>query len=216
AVQPLKNAEELVVIAHVESDSVILDTVHRFILQFLTAYLHARLIALGGVFDRIADEIYPYLAQHRAIAQSRRQRGYFDSADGPRASAYFRATSLTDGNHVDCRGFQVFAPEPRKRQQVVNQLGHSAGFLAHYGKPVLRFFIKLRPVVFFQHARIAADRSQRRAQVVRYRVAKALEFLVRRLELLGTYGHAGLELLALGYVLDDANEVLRRAGCISY
>src|SRR5262245_21041472 len=79
AVQALKNAEELIVIAHVESDPVILDTVHRFTLQFLTAYLHAWLIAFGGVFDRIADEIYPYLPQHRAIAHGRRQRGDVDS-----------------------------------------------------------------------------------------------------------------------------------------
>src|SRR4030095_4418769 len=77
-VQALKNAEELVVIAHVESDAVILDTVHGFILQFLTAYPHAWLIAFGGVLDRIADEIDPYLAQHRTIARCRPQRVHLD------------------------------------------------------------------------------------------------------------------------------------------
>src|SRR4029434_3098504 len=101
AVQALKDAEELVVIAHIESDAVILDTVHRFILQFLTAYPHAWLIAFGGVLDRIADKINPDLAQHRAIARGRRQRVHLDSGGMTGSSPQFHGNFLCKRHHVD-------------------------------------------------------------------------------------------------------------------
>src|SRR6185295_19604956 len=79
AVQALKNTEELIVIAHVESGPIILDAVNRFTLKLLTTDSHAGLLAFGGVFDRIGDQIDPHLPQRRPITRGRRQRFYFDS-----------------------------------------------------------------------------------------------------------------------------------------
>ena len=84
----------------------------------------------------------------------------------------------------------MFSSEPRKSEQIVDQLGHTAGFSAHYGEAALCVIIKMRAVIFLEHACIPADRAQRRAQIMRHRIAETLEFLVSRFELLGAYRDA--------------------------
>src|SRR6266513_2331871 len=55
--EPLKHAEQLVGVAHVEAGAIVLDHEHATAVFLLRRELHARLRLLAGVFPAVAQEI---------------------------------------------------------------------------------------------------------------------------------------------------------------
>src|SRR5262249_53222119 len=82
----------------------------------------------------------------------------------------------------------------REREQTVDQGLHAAAAGEHALEQMLAVGRERIVVVFTQRLCEAGDAAQRRAQIVRYRVAERLQLAVRGLKLDGAFLHASLEL----------------------
>jgi len=70
----------------------------------------------------------------------------------------------------------------RQVQQIVNKVSHVRDRLENLAEIAPRPLRKLLGALLLQDARVAVDVPQRRAQVVRDRLAERFEFLVERAE----------------------------------
>ena len=90
----------------------------------------------------------------------------------------------TISDEVDRFAAELGAADAREREEVVDELAHALCAGAHPAEVVAPSLVEAVAVVLEQRLAEAVDRAQRRAQVVRDRVAERLELLVLPLELL--------------------------------
>ena len=77
---------------------------------------------------------------------------------------------------------ELRAADPRQLEQRVDQIVHPRRGGEHATQVISRLVVELVPQVLGERLRERADRAQRRAQIVRDRVAERLELAHRRLE----------------------------------
>ena len=123
---------------------------------------------------RVADEVDPDLSQECPV-----RAGGRELADGerdvPLAVDDLVGHLARERRHVDALGRRRRARHAREREQVVDEALHPVDVLADDAGHATAFVAEGRAVVLEQHRREAVDRAQRRAQVVRHRVAERLE-----------------------------------------
>ena len=88
---------------------------------------------------------------------------------------------------------QAAPVDVRVREQVVDQRRHPQRAVADAREMLARLRAELPVHLRLEQVREPVDRAQRRLQVVRDRVGKAFELVVRALELVGALAHALLE-----------------------
>src|SRR5258706_10117919 len=76
AMEPLKDAEKFVGVAHIETGAVVLDEISRFAVLRPTANLDARVLAFAGKFQRVGNQVGPDLLEQRRIGLAARQRAH--------------------------------------------------------------------------------------------------------------------------------------------
>ena len=87
--------------------------------------------------------------------------------------------------HLACHHWQ--APEPGEGEQIVDERAHAPAVLADHGQVAPALTVEACGAVLLDHHREPIDRAQRRPQVVRHRVAEALQLLVDRSQLGGPF-----------------------------
>src|SRR5687768_3851013 len=169
AVQPLEYAEELSDVAHVEADAVVAHPVDAFRRLLAPADLDVRSRALAAVLERVADEVRPHLPQQPGVRVACGQRA---DVDGGIAARQLLRHLAREAGHVDRALAEGEPPEARKIEQVVDELPHVPAARAHHAEQAPALRVEARAVVLFEDLGEAVDRPQRRAQVVRDRVAE--------------------------------------------
>src|SRR6185436_7715661 len=89
--------------------------------------------------------------------------------------------------HIQARGLDGLASQPRERQKVVDQLAHFLAVVANDLQQSAALVVEPVPIVFLEDSGEAVYGSQRRTQVVGHRVAEALQLLIGGLELVGPH-----------------------------
>src|SRR6185295_4548468 len=190
AMQALERAEQLRRVLHVEADAVVAHEVG--LLLHVPTDIHPRAVALARILERVADEIGPDLADDRGLAFAGRHRIHLDP--GPRAAcqvAHHLARQFLHGKRDALDGA---APELRQAQQALDQVHHALGVALDHAEQALAVVGQARGFSGAQQMGEPADRTNRRAQVVRYRVGEGIEFLQRAAQLDGALRDALLEL----------------------
>ena len=201
AVEPLEDAKQLVGVFHLESRTVVPDEVRQLARAGGTADLDRRLGARARELPGVADEVRQDLPDEGAVGESRRQGHDRDRHAALRLEApQLFHRRLRQGGHVDAGLLQVASPQPREREEVVDELPHLPGIRADHAEDALAFGIEVVGVVLEEDARIAVNGAQRRAEVVGDGVREGPECLVRRLELQGALLQLLLSAFALGRV----------------
>jgi hypothetical protein len=212
AVQALEDAEELLVITHIEPGAVVLDAVDGLPGFFAAADPDARPILLARIFDRVAQQIHPHLTQQRAVADRLGQSVHIELYGRRDRTSQFIDDILGERIHVDCERPEFLAPDARESEQVVDEGAHASGLPVDNRQIAPAFFIQVCLVVVHQYAGKAADRAQRRAQIVRHRIAEAFELPVFVHQLRGTLCHAPLQIGGLFFDALAQYRVLQRNG----
>src|SRR5882724_9116578 len=183
--QPLEHTEQFVGVFHIESHPVVPYRVDILGSALPAAHLDPGLRRLAAVLDRIGDQVRPHLPQEGAVAPHRRQ----GTDRHPRRR---RAPGQSFGDHFADQRFDVDllcgygkASKPGKLQQIINQGPHAFGVGADHTEVAHSLRIQPRAIVLLQHLREAIDGAQRRSEIMRHRIAEALEFPVADSELLG-------------------------------
>ncbi len=97
----------------------------------------------------------------------------------------FLESVLDDVVHINSCGFDGFAPQPRERQEIIDEMFHLLAAVANDLQQPARLVVELVPIVLLEDAGETVYRAQGRAQVVRNRIAEAFQLLVGRLEFVG-------------------------------
>src|ERR1700752_832260 len=74
AMQPVEDAEQLVLVLHVEARAVVGDAIDDVRPVYDRGYRDARIVAPARILDRIADQVQPDLLQQRGVASRARER----------------------------------------------------------------------------------------------------------------------------------------------
>ena len=101
--------------------------------------------------------------------------------------------------------------DPREREETVDELAHALRREPDSFEVLLALRGQRIGAVLQQREPEPVDAAERRAEVVRDRVAERFELEVRPLRLLDGRPQRGGRLLALGHVLGDAEEIRRLA-----
>ena len=213
AVQPLEDAEQLAVVFHVEAGAVVAHDSTTFLAGDGAFDLDARPRGGGAEFQGIAQQLDRHLPQQRRIAACRRQRLHLDLGilGSDRMSAQLVDHVLHQRRHVDLAGCHWRPAEPGEGQQIVDQLPHAPGVLADGGEALAASRTECVVMIFFENRGVLVDRAQRGAQIVRDRIAEALQLLVAALQLVGAFDDAALQLRLGGGVLYRAPALVQDA-----
>ena len=196
AVQALKHLEQFLAVARVEAGAVVAHPVHVFRALGPAANVDARVLPLCAVLERIGDQVDPHLPQQRPVAVGRRQPGKLHARIGERRGQ-LHDDLARESAHVERRAHDRPPADLRELQQVVDQPAHPGGLGAHHAEQAAALGVENVRVVLLDHLRVAIHRAQRRAQVVRNRIAEGLELLVDRFELRGALAHPRFELFGM-------------------
>jgi hypothetical protein len=179
-VQPLEGQEELVDVGHVEAGAVVGHEQSVAAAGRLAADSDARGGVVGREFPRVAEEVLHDLPEERRVAFDEQARGNLE-LDTP-----FRlgpTEVLDDGSgqlrEIDWPSRHLDPARPRELQQVVDELTHLLRGLARHLEILPPPGVEPGAVVLQRRLAEAGDRAERRAQVVRHRVAEGLQFPVR-------------------------------------
>ena len=167
AMQPLEHPEQLVGVGHVEAGAVVLDAVDRFAPYRLPRHRDVGYGAIARELDRIADQVDPHLPQHGGIAFGLRQLAAAEFDLALRLGGQqVRGHPPGQGLHVHRLDLQLPAPQAREAQQIVDQLAHALGVVAHHLQQPPALVIELVAVGLEQLVAEAIHGPQRGAQIV--------------------------------------------------
>ena len=183
SMEALKDTEELVGISHVKSDSVVGDRKNEFGLGGLGSDFNNGGLPAGAVFDRVGDKIDPHEAKHGGIALDDGQRG--DAPDD--IAETFVSFKIADDRfnrfgEINFLPGQLGAAHAREGEEVIDQGAHAAGGAGDQAEIPLRFWERLKGLVRSEDVGEAADVAERRAEVMRDRIAEGFKFGVEGLE----------------------------------
>ena len=182
--QPLEYAEQFVRILHVKAHAVVAHKINGAAVLVGTADLHDRRCPVAGIFNRIGKQIDPDLFHQHGIARAGRQ---FAEAEIHLAALPLRFQFLPGFLHhagaIHRLTFERQSAEPREREQIVNQPAHLLAAVADALQITPAFLGQLRAIILEHDAGKPVHGPQRRAQIVRDRIAERLQLLVRRLQL---------------------------------
>ena len=157
-VQPLKHAEQLVGVLHIEADAVVAYRIDDLRVCPLRLDSDVGRFDATGVLDGVIDEIQPDQVQQRAIAIDRRQCAGLDVRRHPRAARKRIADDLPDHCvHVDGFELQRLTTDAGKFQQIVDELRHAVAGVADGPQITHALPIETRRVVLLQQARVTID-----------------------------------------------------------
>src|SRR6266850_4205804 len=138
----------------------------------------------AAVLDRVRQQVHPHLLEQHPVAPCWAQIADDDFGSRRVGACPDFGESLFDSlGHISACGLDGLAPQPRERQQVIDELPHLPAVVANDLQQPAALVVELVPIILLEDASEAVYRPQRRAQVVRDRVAEAFQLLVRRLEL---------------------------------
>ncbi len=193
--QALEGAEQLVGIAHVEAGAVVAHEEGRLLPVAQQADLDARLLGLGAELPRIADQVLQRRAQQARVGVGLHAVPHRDFDLARRLAAlHVRDHLARELADVDVAPRELAARHLGKIQQVLDQLAHALRRGADASEVAARLLGHLLGKVLEQRLAEAVDRAQRRAQVVRHRIAERLELGVGRLQLDGALLDARFQL----------------------
>ena len=187
SVQALEYAEQFAGILHVETGTIVTHREFaRAVGQFAHGNLDDRRVAAGGVLDRVAQQVQPQLSHHVLVGHQHRQRRDLPFDLARRAVAgvvaqvgvQHRAGFLHQRLHIDRLQAHRTAPQPRIHQQVVDQQRHAPRRIADDLQVMPGLLVRAFAQVAVELVGEAGDMAQRRAQVVRDRIAERLQLAV--------------------------------------
>src|SRR2546422_1180161 len=218
-VQPLKHAEELVRVLHIETNSVVAHVKDDFVLGVCGPDFDPPLGPSLGEFHSVGNEVYQCQTQHGGIALNGGE-----VANDPRRLALFRGLLefsddlLNEAAEVDHAGHHPYTSHFRKCQKIVDEMSHlpRRGF-DDRDEPLALIVETVRGVALQQRNK-AGDMTQRSAEVVRDGVGKRLEFVVCGFQLRGSFQDTMLQLLVQRVYLclrlpPPVVHVMERTGC---
>ena len=184
--EPLKDAEQLAGILHVEAHAVVADEHDDLVgapfdRADLDDGLGPRLRVLHGVFDEVGE----HLPDHGAVGLhlGKRADAPFDGAAGG-VVAQLRDDLLHDRPKRHARGLDLRAGHLREPKQLVDEHAHALGALANLVEITAGRHVQLGRGVLDEQIGESVDMPERRAQVVRDRIGERFQFPVGGLELL--------------------------------
>ncbi len=189
-VQALENAEELVGVAHIESGAVVADEIDGFRSPLAADFDFGLIPARAGVFEGVGDEIGPSLPQQGGIAPAGREIADPDGYDPLRLLGLHidedALYQLVDFHRLLRQGGPAQAGEG---EQIVDQRPHPLCAVADGLEITATFGRKQIPVILQDRMGETVHRPERCPEIVRNRIGKRLQFLVRQLELLRPFRH---------------------------
>jgi hypothetical protein len=207
--KPLKHAEELRCITHVETDSVVAHAVDVVVAGGARIDGDARHVARRGELDRVRKQVQHDLVHHPCVSRRRRNIADRDLDDAVAMRlARFRRGTLEQQLHVHERARDRLTRHAGEREEIFDERCHARGARAHDTEEADAFRIEHARVFVGEDSREAVDCSQRCAQVVRHGVRERFELAVRRGQILLRLRHARGH--AVECAVDDCDLVLAR------
>ena len=141
-------------------------------------------LALPGIFPGIAEQVLERDGQQPRIALGREPVGddEFDLPLGLTRAQLRRRPSARCATDRPA-ALKFAARDLRQCQHVVDELRHLLRRFPHIGQILLAVVVELVGIVLEQRQAEAVDAAQRRAQIVRHRIAEGFQLLVLGLEL---------------------------------
>ena len=134
-------------------------------------------------FQALPSRFSNAIATSRASPSATSPSATTKSTRGRATHAATGADRARDGADVDGRALEFAAGDLRQLQHVVDQLRHLLCRFADIGEILLAVVVELVAVILQQRQAEAVDAAQRRAQIVRHRIAEGFELLVLRFQL---------------------------------
>ena len=194
AVQPLKDAKELVGVPGIEPGTVVLDIINVLFGLGLTADFHQGVFPMSGEFDGVGQQIHKHLAHQRRVAPGRRQRFNVQLGSSfAREGRQLLEDRIGQRSHVQHGRGHLLAAQSGEVQQFINQSAHAVCFALDDSRDAFAFRADFVPVILHQNLGITGDAAERRAQVVGHRVGEGFQLFVDQLQLGGPFGDASFE-----------------------
>src|SRR5262249_53911858 len=140
--------------------------------------------ARAGELDGVLQQVHPNLLDESRVAARARQRLQHHLWVAACGRARLFNGLLRHARHVQIGHGKRFAAEAREFEDAFDQLAHLLAVVADNAEKTAALVVQPPRVVLLHHARESVDGAKRRPQIVGYRVAEALELLVRLLQLL--------------------------------
>ncbi len=208
--EPLKGAEELVRIRHVEPDTVVPDEAHPLLSKVRLAELDAGDVARAGELPGVPQQVLEQHPQQARVAHDRHalRRQIVDLAPGVGAVKLIDHDPR-DGAELHFFPMELRAADAREMEKVLDERVHSPARVAHAIEMLDARGPELLPVLFVERVGESNDASHRGPQIVRHSRGESVELAVRGLE--RRHGFAELA----GTAVDQHLQILPRGGKLS-